>query len=510
MSMSSLLRVWCIAVHELNVLYRDFRLLGSVLLTLIAVIPSVMTLTALHEEEYAKYIRQYSSLHEQLKQVQNLSLLNIHVVMPPPPLSFLNRGILDSVAMEFETSRLKPPQITSRSVEGSWLSYFFPSFDISLLVIILFSVIPFVFGYSAFSKEKESGTLKLVLANPVSRTVLILGKLLGLVLALLPSFTIVVLLTLINVLATEVIWDNMNAGEWWALLLFFVAAGFYLLIMLQLSVLLSLLTNTSSNSLLGLLVIWLMILIIVPTVSLALTEYWIPSSKTNELRAQEQELDIGLLQDYIGTLEESSQLSINIPKDILHSPGIKAFSISLGSNSLFLSREGRLVAHRLDPEVRQELLRNLPELVAKQHEIVLEKRSLYQGNIAHMMQQREIVAFGNFLSPPNMFRDVTAEVVGTGPQSIYRIYRLNLDSHARFLDQMMHTNQYSTPSFFTAGNSGEITSSIFNGGIDLLRIKPDRRMPVNPTLILQCGYAHLLTVCLFVLTFVTSIRYDPR
>ena len=91
----------------------------------------------------------------------------------------------------------------------------FPLIDLTFIVAILLSLAALVFSYDAVCGEKEDGTLKLMLANGVPRSQIILGKILGGIATLLVPFLVSLSLGLIIILFNPRI--GWRGADWGAL-----------------------------------------------------------------------------------------------------------------------------------------------------------------------------------------------------------------------------------------------------------------------------------------------------
>ncbi|MCK7541385.1 MAG: ABC transporter permease [Marinilabiliales bacterium] len=99
-------------------------------------------------------------------------------VNPPNPLSIFAKGLDEAMARSFEAG---PTGIAVRAGQksGNSIFAFFPTPDLLYIVRVVLSLVALLFGFDQINREKEDGTLRLVLANPVPRGAVLLGKWLG-------------------------------------------------------------------------------------------------------------------------------------------------------------------------------------------------------------------------------------------------------------------------------------------------------------------------------------------
>ncbi|MFC2075901.1 ABC transporter permease subunit [candidate division KSB1 bacterium] len=138
----------------------------------------------------------------------------------------------------------------------------FPGFDISFLVIFVFSLLALIFGYNNVSGERESATIKLVLAGRCSRFQFVLGK----ALAGFVSLTALIFISLVSALLTFMLLFNIsfNSTEWMLLVLLFVGTVLFAFVFLNIGLLFSSLIRHSSTSLIAGLVTWVFLVVCSP------------------------------------------------------------------------------------------------------------------------------------------------------------------------------------------------------------------------------------------------------
>lgn len=123
--------------------------------------------------------------------------------------------------------------------------------DFSVVARVFLSLFVLLLTYNAVAGEKESGTLKAVLANPGPRAQLLLGKMLGLFGTLLAATAIPAILGLLIMKVGFRI--ELSAGDWARICAVALACGLYLLAILAVGVLVSTLTARSAVAFLVLL-----------------------------------------------------------------------------------------------------------------------------------------------------------------------------------------------------------------------------------------------------------------
>ena len=150
----------------------------------------------------------------------------------------------------------------------------------SVRITYLLSFIPLLFTFDALSGEREQGTLRLCLANPISRPVLLIGKFLGTLITVLIPFVFAVLLNL-AIISTDS-WTQLSAADWGRLGMILLIATSYAGIFIGLRLMVSAGTREPRVSLVILLLIWITAVVFMPSTLGTLSTKWMPSVQTSE------------------------------------------------------------------------------------------------------------------------------------------------------------------------------------------------------------------------------------
>ena len=181
--------------------------------------------------------------------------------LPPNPLSVFAKGLDDSMTRSFEVETVGIDARSGRSAANAVFA-FFPAPDFLYIVKVVLSLVALLFGFDLVTREREAGTLKLMLANPVSRAAVLAGKWAGNFLSLAVPFLLVTgagvaLLALVPGLQ----WSGPALGR----LAFLLGAGLaYIALFLSLGLFVSVATRRSSTSLVVLLLLWALLVFILP------------------------------------------------------------------------------------------------------------------------------------------------------------------------------------------------------------------------------------------------------
>ena len=150
--------------------------------------------------------------------------------------------------------------------------------DWVFIITYLLSFIPLLFTFDALSGERESGTLRLCLANPISRPALLVGKFLGTLITVLIPFCFAVLLNLAVISLDS--WTQLGAADWGRLGMIMLIASGYTSIFIAVGLMVSAGTRDSRVSLVVLLIIWVALVVFMPSTLGTLSTKWMSPVQT--------------------------------------------------------------------------------------------------------------------------------------------------------------------------------------------------------------------------------------
>ena len=154
--------------------------------------------------------------------------------------------------------------------------------DWVFIITYLLSFIPLLFTFDALSGERERGTLRLCLANAISRPALLVGKFLGALITVLIPFYFAVLLNL-SVISLDS-WTQLGAADWGRLGMILLIASGYASIFIAVGLLVSASTRDSRVSLVVLLIVWVALVVFMPSTLGTLATKWMSPVQTAHQR----------------------------------------------------------------------------------------------------------------------------------------------------------------------------------------------------------------------------------
>lgn len=208
-------------------------------------------------------------------------------LLPPNPLSILAKGLEEAMTRSFEVG---VTGITVRAGQktGNLIFSFFPAPDFLYVVRVVLSLVALLFGFDQVSREKEDGTLRLMLANNVSRARVLWGKWLGNFLSLALPFGLVTVLG-ISVLALDPgirFSGDQAARIGLILILTLLYAAFFL----SLGLFVSAVTRRAASSLVILLFLWALVVFVVPNLGTLLARQAVDVPSVKALSEKRQQI----------------------------------------------------------------------------------------------------------------------------------------------------------------------------------------------------------------------------
>jgi ABC-type transport system involved in multi-copper enzyme maturation permease subunit len=144
------------------------------------------------------------------------------------------------------------------------LPILFPSLDFLFIVTIIMSLLAILFSYDAITGERQSGTLRLVIANSVPRTTILFGKFIGGAASLLIPFVLALLVGVLYVSVNPAIqWDS---SAWAELALLTAASTTFITSFYLLGLMVSTFSKYSAISILNCLFLWVLLVLVIPNV----------------------------------------------------------------------------------------------------------------------------------------------------------------------------------------------------------------------------------------------------
>ena len=155
-----------------------FRFAAVLLITLLLVVANTVVLTQDYEQRLESYNDAVKMHHQQLRQAKTYSTMYLFVDRAPNPLSIFNVGLDKRLGNLIGIYHGFVPSLWNAQMHGTDNPFvaFFSSIDIVFVFEVILSLMGLIFAYDAIAGERERGTLRLVLAQPIGRGQILLAK----------------------------------------------------------------------------------------------------------------------------------------------------------------------------------------------------------------------------------------------------------------------------------------------------------------------------------------------
>jgi len=219
-----------------------------------------------------------------------------HDAVPPPALSSIVQGLRPAMPAAVNARRYASRKI-GRTMERNPLAGLLPIPDLVYVVGVVLSLLSILFAFDSVCGEKESGTLRLMMSNPVPRDQVLLAKWIGGYLSLIVPFLIAVAGGLGYAWWTGALaLTDENITRLGMLLL---VACMYISVFFTLSVAISALTHRAPTALFICLFVWVVWILVIPNLAPVVAKIVEPGHSARKIAEEKDAVrrEIGLLQE---------------------------------------------------------------------------------------------------------------------------------------------------------------------------------------------------------------------
>jgi len=239
--------------------------------------------------DYSQRRQDYLDAQQNLKE----SGFRLDLFRKPQILGILAQGKDREVGSRITVNYLNIPMQTTGYMGASASQHHryqsgFASVDFAFIVRVVLSLMVVFLAYNSIAEERTQGTLKLALANNLPRGQILLGKCLGGIFVILSTLTIATLVAvLILVLHPG---TSLDSDAFLCILGIWGISALYLGVFFTLSLLVSTFVSRPAMALLILLQVWIIVIVILPNVSVLLSEHVTKLPGSRELNDQKRAL----------------------------------------------------------------------------------------------------------------------------------------------------------------------------------------------------------------------------
>lgn len=188
--------------------------------------------------------------------------------------------------IRFNVFRSSLPEVRN---QGNFTLPPFSDIDWAFVVSAILSFVALVFTYDSICGEKETGTLALTLAGAVPRYAVLLAKYAATMVTLGIPLGIGLLVSLILALSSRSV--AFEAAEWWKILAIVLLSFLYLSVFVLLGMFVSSRTTHSANSMVILLLVWVGLVVLAPSVGRIISDVSTRGTSQVDLRRRLEEAE---------------------------------------------------------------------------------------------------------------------------------------------------------------------------------------------------------------------------
>jgi ABC-type transport system involved in multi-copper enzyme maturation permease subunit len=329
------------------------------------------------------------------------------IVKKPTPLSIFARGISYNVGNQVKVLFGDKPMMTegkAESRDNPFLNHFF-TFDFVSVLIIIISLVAFLFTYDICTGERESGTLKMMLSNSVSRSTILLGKFLGNFFTLLPILLFSFILCLLVILLNPSV--GFSPSEWIRIGLIFLYSLVFLILFMIIGLFVSSRVMNSGTSIVICLLLWITFLFIIPILANYSSKSFIRVGSIENLLYDINSLDTEFE-------KKKMEFSRQQPEPDW---GISTYYGTEPDGSIMISGATRSF---------YEIIKHTNEFSEPLRIQYADKKWQFRrAYLDNLEKQQKFAEFFSFLSPSEVFKESVAGISST-----------DFRSHNRFLEQI--------------------------------------------------------------------------
>ena len=251
---------------EITVTVLDMRFIITSLLFVI-LIPLGMYVS---RKDYERRISAYQREHQEYRQRygKGVDVIDVEAqgLRPPSILSIFASGIGPFMPDKIMTARSGLFRTVKEPIADNPHSFLFGKSDFLFNVGFIVSMAALIFTFNSISGERETGTLRLMIANSIPRNQILMTKVVGNFVALLIPFIISVLIALLILDASPYV-SIASSNVWPAFLAIIVVTFLFILGMISLGICISSFTRQSINSIVLAFFVWMILVLAIPKVS---------------------------------------------------------------------------------------------------------------------------------------------------------------------------------------------------------------------------------------------------
>jgi len=427
--------IWTIAKKDFLLNLISARFVIGFMLCLV-VIPFTLVVSVDHYRNRVQVHQVYEKeAADAQKDIRVYSYVRPEIVIPPQPLGIFSSGIGNNTGNRVKIQLGEYPLFPEGHVatrDNPLLNAFF-SIDFATVIAILMSLLALVFSYDVFTREREDGTLRAALANDISRTAFLAGKMLGIAVTLLPVLLFCFLLGVLVVALSPAV--HFGAAEWGGVALLFISALIYMAVFILLGMFISTRAQRSSTSIVVSLLCWIWFLFLMPNIASYLSQSFVKTEMYDNVQFALKDLDKEFWKD-------NREKSEDIKKEL----GV--YDMSYWNQSS--GDDGELIITGVERAL-MEYHRRLNEWGEPARIDYADKKWAVQRHyLDELIRQQQWQQWIACLSPSEIFRQATDGLCRTDMHSFLKYMESVRDFRETFIRYYTDKKRFESIAYFTA------------------------------------------------------------
>jgi len=253
----------------------SFRFIITLLLCLVLIPLAIYVSTQDYKNSLTDYQQSETLYRESMQGTKNPQDVEAKGLRPPAPFGIFAGGLDRFLPNEIKTDRKDGVSMGNNRTLDSPISILFGRLDFLFIIGIVMTLLAILFTFDAVTREKERGTLRLMLSNSLPRHQILLGKFAGNYITFLIPFTLAVLVSIL-ILNLSGIFPVFAPGNLVRLLLILLVSLIFISVFFNLGLMVTALSQRSLTSQIILLFLWIVLIFAVPRASGMLAEIIVP------------------------------------------------------------------------------------------------------------------------------------------------------------------------------------------------------------------------------------------
>ncbi len=398
------------------------------------------------------------------------------------------------------------------SIDDNPLPVIFPPFDFLFIVTIIMSLLAMLFSHDTITGERQSGTLRLVISNSISRTMILLGKFIGGIASLLIPFVLALLIGVLYISVNPAIqWDS---SAWMELALLTAASITFITLFYLLGLMVSTFSRYSSTSILNCLFLWTLLILVIPNLSPYISAQLRPIPSIQETKRKEQEterLSIEVGKKLMKELVNKFKLkygTLFTEFESMEFGGINSFL--LGSNGGPEHKKAARQRADADPEFKamMDAFKKEPYKVIKEVERIVNEfaNTVWKDLYRKAALQTKLAKNMACISPFANFVYIARDLTGTGLRSLKYFEQIKTEYKRQLFSYVMSKRREEIKKNPKVGRYSSVDISDLPRFVFKEEALKDKLIEVLP----YWGILVLFNVVFFVAAFAGFMRYDVR